>query len=106
MQEFWGWVDAVWVLEMKGLCRWAGVSGEDGFVTPKNEGVQRALKCLLLGVKQTLISSDWMSACSQEATVRPEGAEHQWREDPPRELSVDLVADGRGGRVTGRLEAP
>ncbi len=21
MQEFWGWVDAVWVLEMKGLCR-------------------------------------------------------------------------------------
>ncbi len=44
-------------------------------------------------------------ACSQEATVRPEGAEHQWRKEPPRELSVDLVANERGGRVTGRLEA-
>ena len=45
------------------------------------------------------------AACSQKETVRPEGAEHQWREDPPRELSVDLVADERGGGVTGRLEA-
>jgi hypothetical protein len=42
---------------------------------------------------------------TRQETVRPEGAEHQWREDPPRELSVDLVADERGGRVTGRLEA-
>ncbi len=41
----------------------------------------------------------------QERTVRPDGAEHQWRKVPPRELSVDLVADERGGRVTGRLEA-
>ena len=32
-------------------------------------------------------------------TVRPEGADHQWRKMPPRELSVDLVADERGGRV-------
>ncbi len=38
-----------------------------------------------------------MSAVSQERTVRPEGAEHQWRKVPPRELSVDLVADERGG---------
>ncbi len=45
------------------------------------------------------------AACSQFRKVRPEGAEHQWRKDPPRELSVDLVADERGGRVTGRLEA-
>jgi len=36
---------------------------------------------------------------SQQGTVRPEGVEHQWRKVPPRELSVDLVADGRGGRV-------
>ncbi len=65
-----------------------------------------ASECPLLGVEQTSISGGWMSACSQEETVRPEGAEHQWRKDPPRELSVDLVADGRGGRVTGRFEVP
>ena len=35
------------------------------------------------------------SAYSQERPVRPEGAEHQWRKVPPRELSVDLVADER-----------
>ena len=45
------------------------------------------------------------AADDPQETVRPEGAEHQWREDPPRELSVDLVADERGGWVTGRLEA-
>jgi hypothetical protein len=27
--------------------------------------------------------------------VRPEGANHQWRKIPPRELSIDLVADER-----------
>src|SRR4029434_9460531 len=27
--------------------------------------------------------------------VRPEGANHQWRKNPPRELSIDLVADER-----------
>jgi hypothetical protein len=37
--------------------------------------------------------------------VRPEGACHQWRTVPPRELSIDLVADERLGRVTGRAEA-
>jgi hypothetical protein len=37
--------------------------------------------------------------------VRPEGACHQWRRVPPRELSIDLVADERLGRVTGRAEA-
>jgi DNA invertase Pin-like site-specific DNA recombinase len=42
--------------------------------------------------------------------VRPEGAFHQWREDPPRELSIALVADERFGRVMlrrllGQLEA-
>jgi len=34
--------------------------------------------------------------------VRPEGANHLWRKKPPRELSIDLVADKRLGRVTGR----
>jgi hypothetical protein len=33
--------------------------------------------------------------------VRPEGANHQWRKNPPRELSIDLVAGERLGRVTG-----
>jgi len=37
--------------------------------------------------------------------VRPEGAFDQWREVPPRELSIDLVADERFGRATGRIEA-
>ncbi len=33
----------VFVSEMKGLCRWAGISGEEGFGVAENEGVQRAL---------------------------------------------------------------
>ena len=37
--------------------------------------------------------------------VRPEGANHQWRKIPPRELSIDPVADERLGRVTGRAGA-
>jgi hypothetical protein len=37
--------------------------------------------------------------------VRPEGAFHQWREVPPRELSIALVADERFGWVTGQIEA-
>ena len=30
---------------------------------------------------------------------------HLWRKNPPRELSIDLVADERLGRVTGRAGA-
>jgi hypothetical protein len=37
--------------------------------------------------------------------VRPEGANHQWRKIPPRELSIDLEADERLSRVTGRAGA-
>jgi len=37
--------------------------------------------------------------------VRPEGANHQWRKIPPGELSIDLEADERFGRVTGRAGA-
>jgi hypothetical protein len=33
--------------------------------------------------------------------VRPEGANYLWRKNPSRELSIDLVADERLGRVTG-----
>jgi hypothetical protein len=33
--------------------------------------------------------------------VRPEGANHLWRKNPSRELSIDLVADERLGRLTG-----
>ena len=40
-----------------------------------------------------------------EMAVRPEGADHQWRKIPPRELSIDLVADERFARVTGRAGA-
>ena len=49
--------------------------------------------------------SQGCSSITQSQTVRPDGAEHQWRKMPPRELSVDLVANERGGRVTVRLEA-
>jgi hypothetical protein len=37
--------------------------------------------------------------------VRPDGACHQWRKVPSRELSIDLVADERPGRATGLVEA-
>jgi hypothetical protein len=37
--------------------------------------------------------------------VRPEGACHQWRKEPPGELSIDPVADERLGRATERAEA-
>ena len=38
-------------------------------------------------------------------SVRPAGAQHQWRKVPPRELSVELVADERLGRATDWVEA-
>jgi hypothetical protein len=33
--------------------------------------------------------------------VRLEGANHQWRKNPPGELSIDPEADEQFGRVTG-----
>jgi hypothetical protein len=42
--------------------------------------------------------------CPQVA-VRPEGANHQWRKNPPGELSIDPVADERLVRVTARVGA-
>jgi hypothetical protein len=37
--------------------------------------------------------------------VRPEGADHQWRKNPPGELSIDPVADERLVRATARVGA-
>jgi len=37
--------------------------------------------------------------------VRPEGANHQWRRNPPGELSIDPVADERLVRVTAWVGA-
>ena len=64
----------------------------------------------LFGADATFASPDsyeYVEAedASPHFSVRPEGADHQWRKVPSRELSVDLVADERGGWVTGRLEA-
>ncbi len=59
----------------------------------------------MLGVQRKSVENAGESVVSHKETVRPEGAEHQWREVPARELSVDLVADERRGWVTGRLNA-
>ena len=42
---------------------------------------------------------------SPEVAVRPEGANHQWRRNPPGELSIDPVADERLMRVTAWVGA-
>jgi hypothetical protein len=38
---------------------------------------------------------------SPDFSVRPNGADRQWVEVSPRQLSVNLVADKRLGPVTG-----
>jgi site-specific DNA recombinase len=43
--------------------------------------------------------------CTPPFPVRPDGARRQWRKVPPKELSVDLVADERLAWTTGRVEA-
>ena len=40
-----------------------------------------------------------------EYFVRPEGVCHQWRKEPPGELSIGPVADERLDRATERAEA-
>ena len=42
---------------------------------------------------------------SPQLAVRPEGANHQWRRNPPGELSIDPVADERLMRVTAWVGA-
>ena len=44
------------------------------------------------------LASDWRNVRPPLA-VRPEGANHQWRKNPPGELSIDPVADERLVRV-------
>ncbi len=58
-----------------------------------------ALECLLLGVKQTSISGDWMSACSQKRkSVLPQEVEH-WSLTTLREkllkIGAKVVRHGR-----------
>jgi hypothetical protein len=51
-------------------------------------------------------SSFFLLRCmSLQLAVRPEGANHQWRKNPPGELSIDPVADEQPVRVTARAEA-
>ena len=42
---------------------------------------------------------------SSVVAVRPEGANYQWRKNPPGELSIDPVADERLVRVTAWVGA-
>jgi hypothetical protein len=67
---------------MPELGPYGSVRGARGNSRPYRESERRTVRTALL-------------------TVRPEGADHQWRRIPPRELSIDLVADERFGRVPG-----
>jgi hypothetical protein len=59
------------------------------------------------GLIQTFLRSALQSRGAEflRFVVRPDGAFHQWREVPPRELSIALVADERFGRATDWIEA-
>ena len=46
-----------------------------------------------------------LQCISPVMAVRPEGANHQWRKNPPGELSIDPVADERLVRVTAWVGA-
>ena len=62
----------------------------------------------LVRLAALILAGMLVSACAAttfESLVRPEGASHLWRRVPPSELSIELVADGRRGRVTGSVEA-
>ena len=54
-------------------------------------------------VSLELSRSTWLITPSY--SVRPEGANHQWRKISPGELSIASVADERFGRVTDLVEA-
>src|SRR5258706_6357533 len=57
------------------------------------------------GAHGALRCQDLCRCARRVLAVRPEGANHQWRKMPPRELSIDLEADERLGWVTGRAGA-
>ncbi|HEV2552025.1 MAG TPA: ABC transporter substrate binding protein [Stellaceae bacterium] len=68
----------------------------------------KTAKALGLTVPPTLLArqrGDRVASRCRLLAVRPEGANHQWRRNPSRELSLDLVADERLVRVTGRAGA-
>ena len=76
----------------KNAHRWgiAGPVESDASVAASQEGVVK--RCQILTPTARLFHF-----CS----ARPEGAFRQWRKVPPRELSIDLVADERLDWVTG-----
>jgi hypothetical protein len=47
----------------------------------------------------------WGTNNVDHCAVRPEGANHQWRKIPSRELSIELEADEQLGWATGRAGA-
>jgi hypothetical protein len=57
-------------------------------------GFYPELKCFCLGGLGPERAERLCAKCPKLA-VRPEGANHQWRRNPPGELSIDLVADER-----------
>ena len=66
--------------------------------------VAALLKRSLSGFSRAASSTN-ISTTTSMNSVRPDGARHQWRKVPPRELSVDLVADERPVWATRRVEA-
>ena len=71
------------------------------------ESRTRTVLCGGRAMKHTSLplQSSLLRCMSRLLAVRPEGANHLWRKNPPRELSIDLVADERLDRVTGRAGA-
>ena len=63
------------------------------------------LDWLSIPAKQRWLDVGCGTGMFTELLVRPEGANYQWRRNPPRELSIDLVADERLSRVTSRAGA-
>jgi hypothetical protein len=68
------------------------------YVSPRNSynGVYRRLR------RQAERTASGLNCCY---SVRPDGACHQWRRVPPRELSIGLVAHERRGQAIGRAGA-
>ena len=60
---------------------------------------------VLRSLPSSSLDAGFIMAARSGSLVRPEGASHLWRRVPPSELSIELVADGRRGRVTGSVEA-
>jgi hypothetical protein len=59
----------------------------------------------ILTIRSQVMPALWPRRSSPPYSVRPEGANHQWRKISPGELSIASVADERLGRVTDLVEA-